>query len=42
MDENRENQSDSTLQKSQEYLAKINSIIFDVYEKLGLMFRRDE
>ena len=42
MDDNRENQTDSTLQKSHEYLFKINTIIVDVYEKLGIAFRRDE
>ena len=42
MEENRENAGDSILQKSQEYISKINSIIFDVYEKLGIAFRRDE
>lgn len=42
MEENRESAGDSILQKSQEYISKINSIIFDVYEKLGIAFRRDE
>ena len=42
MDDNRENQTDSTLQKSHEYLSKINTIIVEVYEKLGIAFRRDE
>ena len=42
MDDNRENQTDTILQKSQEYLSKINTIIVEVYEKLSVAFRRDE